>query len=50
LVLKADVGLLDTAWQRKRERLDRIQALSAQKSADIAAMEEEFKGVLREVK
>jgi tetratricopeptide (TPR) repeat protein len=50
LVLKADVGLLDTAWQRKRERLDRIQALSAQKSADMAAMEEEFKGVLREVR
>jgi tetratricopeptide (TPR) repeat protein len=49
LVLKADVGIIDVAWQRKRERVDKIQQLSAQKSADSAAMEEEFRGVLREV-
>jgi len=49
LVLKADVGIIDVAWQRKRERLDKIQQLSAQKAADGAAMDEEFRSVLREV-
>jgi len=49
LVLKADVGIIDVAWQRKRERVDKIQQLSAQKAADAAAMEEEFRNVLREV-
>jgi len=49
LVLKADVGIIDVAWQRKRERVEKIQQLSAQKAADGAAMEEEFRGVLREV-
>ncbi len=49
LVLKADVGIIDVAWQRKRERVDKIQQLSAQKAADGAAMDEEFRGVLREV-
>lgn len=48
LVLKADVGIVDVAWQRKRERVDRIQQLSAQKAADVAAMDEEFRTVLRE--
>jgi tetratricopeptide (TPR) repeat protein len=49
LVLKADVGIIDVAWQRKRERLDRIQQLAAQKAADGAAMEQEYRSVLREV-
>ena len=49
LVLKADIGIVDVAWQRKRERVDKIHQLSAAKSVDLSAMDEEFKGVLREV-
>ena len=49
LVLKADVGIVDVAWQRKRERVEKIQQLSTAKSVDLSAMDEEFKGVLREV-
>ncbi|HET9555270.1 MAG TPA: hypothetical protein VFP50_20055, partial [Anaeromyxobacteraceae bacterium] len=49
LVLKADVGIVDVAWSRKRERLDRIQALSAQKSNELETLDREFKLVLREV-
>lgn len=49
LVQKADVGMVDVAWQRKRERIDRIQQLSTAKAADLSAMEEEFRNVLREV-
>jgi len=49
LVLKADIGIVDVVWQRKRERVDKIQQLSAAKSVDLSAMDEEFKGVLREV-
>ncbi len=49
LVLKADLGILDVAWQRKRERLEKIQQLSATKAADLAGLDEEFQGVMREV-
>jgi hypothetical protein len=49
LVLKADVGLVDVAWSRKRERLDKIQQLSVQKAAEVQLLDDEFKGLLREV-
>ena len=49
LVLKADVGIVDVAWQRKRERVEKIQQLSTQKSADLATMDQEYQDVLREV-
>ena len=49
LVLKADVGAVDVAWQRKRERLDRIQQLSGEKGADLSSMDREYKDVVREV-
>jgi tetratricopeptide (TPR) repeat protein len=49
LVLKADVGLVDVAWQRKRDRVEKIQQLSTAKAADLSAMDEEFKDLLREV-
>jgi len=49
LVLKADVGIIDVAWTRKRERVDRIQALSAQESRDLGQLEQGFSGVLKEV-
>jgi hypothetical protein len=49
LVLKADVGIIDVAWARKRERLDEIQKLSTQKAADMSDLDLEFQPVLREV-
>lgn len=49
LVLKADVGLVDSAWSRKRERVDKIQALSQQKSSELEALDRDYKPVLREI-
>jgi hypothetical protein len=49
LVLKADVGIVDVAWSRKRERLDRIQQLSLQKTGELDQLDRDFKLVLREV-
>jgi len=49
LVLKADVGAVDVAWQKKRERLDRIQQLSGEKGTDLSSMDREYKDVVREV-
>jgi tetratricopeptide (TPR) repeat protein len=49
LVLKADVGVVDVSWQKKRERLDRIQQLAGQKAADVSSMDGEYKAVVREV-
>jgi tetratricopeptide (TPR) repeat protein len=49
LVLKADVGVVDVSWQRKRERLDRIQQLAGQKAGDLSSMDGEYKSVVREV-
>ena len=49
LVLKADVGIVDVAWSRKRERLDRIQQLSQQKAGELETLDRDFKLVLREV-
>ena len=49
LVLKADVGIVDVAWSRKRERLDRIQQLSQQKAGELEVLDRDFKLVLREV-
>ena len=49
LVLKADVGIIDVAWSRKRERLERIQQLAQQKTGELEALDRDFKLVLREV-
>ncbi|HVP67587.1 MAG TPA: tetratricopeptide repeat protein [Anaeromyxobacteraceae bacterium] len=48
LVLKADVGMVDVAWQRKRERIERIQQLASQKAADLSGIEGDYKAVLQE--
>jgi hypothetical protein len=37
------------SWQRKRERLDRIQQLAGQKAGDLSSMDGEYKSVVREV-
>jgi len=48
-VLKADVGIVDVAWSRKRERLDKIQLLSQQKATELQQLDGDFKTLLREV-
>jgi hypothetical protein len=48
LVLKADVGIVDVAWSRKRERMDKIQQLSMQKAAETQQLDQDYKGLLRE--
>jgi hypothetical protein len=49
LVLKADVGMVDVAWSRKRERDDTIQQVSRQKAMALEAMDRDYRPVLREV-
>jgi hypothetical protein len=44
LVLKAEAGVADVAWTRKRERVEAIQALSAEKAKDLAALDGAAKG------
>lgn len=48
LVLKADVGVVDVAWSRKRVRLEKIQQLSVQKAAEIEQIEREYRALTRE--
>jgi tetratricopeptide (TPR) repeat protein len=49
LVLEADVGLLDVAWSRKREKNQKIEELSKQQSAENRRLHEEYNSVLQEV-
>jgi tetratricopeptide (TPR) repeat protein len=49
LVLKADVGIVDVAWSRKRQRLDRIQTLAVQKDAEVEQLDRDYRSLLREV-
>ena len=49
LVLKADVGIVDVAWSRKRVRLDKIQQLSIQKAGEMEQLDREYRGLMREV-
>lgn len=47
-VLKADVGLNDVAWVRKKDRVDRIQKLSIQQADELKALDQKFRPVLKE--
>jgi hypothetical protein len=49
LVLKADVGIVDVAWSRKRERVEKIQQLSQQKASELEAMDRDYRLLLREI-
>jgi tetratricopeptide (TPR) repeat protein len=49
LVLKADVGIVDVAWSRKRVRLEKIQTLAVQKDGEVEALDREYRSLLREV-
>jgi hypothetical protein len=48
-VLKADVGMVDVAWSRKREKTDRIFSLAKDKEREIKVLQDEFKEVLQEI-
>lgn len=49
LVLKADVGVVDVAFQRKQDKTTSIQKLAAQKDRELKQLDEEFKEVLKDV-
>jgi hypothetical protein len=49
LVLKADVGVVDVAFQRKQDKTSSIQKLAAQKDRELRQLDEEFKDVLKDV-
>ena len=49
LVLKADVGIVDVAWSRKRDRVERIQQISQQKATELEALDRDYQRLVREV-
>ncbi|MEW6431565.1 MAG: tetratricopeptide repeat protein [Myxococcota bacterium] len=49
LVLKADVGVVDVAFQRKQDKTSNIQKLAGQKDRELKQLDEEFKEVLQDV-
>jgi hypothetical protein len=48
VVLRADVGLNDVMWVRKKDRVERIQQLSVQKAAELKSLEERYRPLLKE--
>ena len=48
LVLKADVGVVDVSFTRKRDKTSDIQKTAAAKDRELKALDEEFKEVLKE--
>jgi len=49
IILKSDVGVIDTAWAQKRDRTDSITALEEKKQKDLKSLADEFSEVLKEV-
>ena len=49
LVLKADLGIVDVAWSRKRVRLEKIQQLSIQKANELDQLDREYRAMFREM-
>ncbi|MFZ5440548.1 MAG: tetratricopeptide repeat protein [Myxococcota bacterium] len=49
LVLKADVGVVDVAFQRKQDKTTQIQKLASQKDRELKQLDDEFKEVLKDV-
>lgn len=47
-VLKADVGLNDVAWGRKKDRVERLQKLSQQQAEELQSLDRRYKPVLQE--
>ena len=49
LVLKADVGVVDTAFTKKQATTTGIQKVASQKEEELRALDEEFRPVLKDV-
>jgi tetratricopeptide (TPR) repeat protein len=49
LVLEADVGIVDVAWSRKRQRLEKIQELAQQKASELERLDHDWRQLGREV-
>ena len=49
LVLKADVGVVDTAFTKKQTTTTGIQKVASQKDEELRALDEEFRPVLKDV-
>jgi len=49
LVLKADVGVVDTAFTRKQSQTTAIQKVASQKEAELRALDADFQAVLKDV-
>ena len=49
VVLRADVGLVDLAWQLKQEKTDAVSSLVKNQKNDLKALDEEFSDVLRDM-
>ncbi len=48
VVLRADVGLNDVVWVRKKDRVERIQQLSVQKADELKTLEDRYRPLLKE--
>jgi tetratricopeptide (TPR) repeat protein len=48
IVLKADVGIVDVAWSRKRARLEKIQGLAVRKDEELEQLDRDFRALTRE--
>jgi tetratricopeptide (TPR) repeat protein len=49
VVLRADVGLVDLAWQLKQDRTDAVSTLVKKQKNDLKALDDEFSDVLRDM-
>lgn len=49
MVLKADVGVVDTAFTQKQSQTSAIQKVASQKEEELRALDEDFQPVLKDV-
>jgi tetratricopeptide (TPR) repeat protein len=49
LVLKADVGVVDTAFTRKQSQTSEIQKVASQKEEELRALDQDFQPILKDV-
>lgn len=48
LVLRADVGRIDVAWMQREEHADRVEMLTRNRSAEMQALDDEFREIMDE--
>jgi hypothetical protein len=49
LVLKADVGVVDSAFTKKQAQTTSIQKVASQKEEELRALDQDFQPVLKDV-